>query len=158
MLRLLALSLVLFAPFATRAAPVEIALSGFGVTCGGGLDCPSTSALSLGGTLHADLGADLRLTSIFGMLGFTELGTGSTGAFEVTGGTIDLHADGDPGSIASIFEPYISTKEKGSGLGLAIVKHNTELYGGTVRVESTLGKGTKFILQFPARTVFRLRR
>jgi signal transduction histidine kinase len=71
-------------------------------------------------------------------------------------------ADNGPGippdKLDKIFEPYFSTKEKGSGMGLAIVKHNTELYGGTVRVESALGKGTKFILQFPARTVFRLRR
>ena len=50
---------------------------------------------------------------------------------------------------AQIFEPYFSTKEKGTGLGLAIVKHNTELYGGKVRVESELGKGTRFILEFP---------
>jgi signal transduction histidine kinase len=63
-----------------------------------------------------------------------------------------------PDKVDKVFEPYFSTKEKGSGLGLAIVKHNTEMYGGTVRVESTLGKGTTFILQFPARTVVRLRR
>jgi len=54
-----------------------------------------------------------------------------------------------------VFEPYFSTKEKGTGLGLAIVKHNTELYGGNVRVESELGKGTRFTLQFPAKTLLR---
>jgi signal transduction histidine kinase len=63
-----------------------------------------------------------------------------------------------PDKVDKVFDPYFSTKEKGSGLGLAIVKHNTELYGGTVRVESVLGKGTTFALQFPARTVVRLRR
>jgi len=57
-----------------------------------------------------------------------------------------------------IFEPYFTTREKGSGLGLAIVKHNTELYGGRLRVESELGKGTQFVLEFPARTLMRLRR
>lgn len=51
-----------------------------------------------------------------------------------------------------IFEAYVTTKEKGTGLGLAIVKHNVELYGGAVRVESTLGKGARFILIFPAKT------
>ncbi len=51
-----------------------------------------------------------------------------------------------------IFEPYFSTKEKGTGLGLAIVRHNTEIYGGKVAVESTLGKGTTFTLTFPAKT------
>ncbi len=52
-----------------------------------------------------------------------------------------------------IFEAYYTTKERGSGLGLAIAKRNIELYGGTVRVESELGNGAKFILTFPARTL-----
>jgi signal transduction histidine kinase len=57
-----------------------------------------------------------------------------------------------------IWEAYYTTKEKGTGLGLAIVKNNVELYGGKVRVESELGKGCRFILEFPARTALRLRR
>ena len=52
-----------------------------------------------------------------------------------------------------IFQPYFTTKEKGTGLGLSIVKHNIELYGGTVQVESELGKGTRFVLEFPTRTI-----
>ena len=52
-----------------------------------------------------------------------------------------------------IFEAYYTTKEKGSGLGLAIVKHNAELYGGTVRVDSELGKGAKFTVTFPAKAL-----
>ena len=55
-----------------------------------------------------------------------------------------------------IFEAYYTTKECGTGLGLAIVKHNVELYGGNVLVESELGKGAKFTLRFPARTLIRL--
>ncbi len=51
-----------------------------------------------------------------------------------------------------IFEPYYSTKPRGTGLGLAIVKQNTEMYGGTVRVDSVLGKGATFVLHFPIRT------
>jgi len=57
-----------------------------------------------------------------------------------------------------IFEPYYTTKEKGTGLGLATVKNNVELYGGTVRLESELGKGACFNLFFPAKTLIRLDR
>jgi two-component system sensor histidine kinase HydH len=55
-----------------------------------------------------------------------------------------------------IFEAYFTTRAKGTGLGLAIVKHNTEMYGGAVRVESEPGKGTRFTLQFPSRILMKL--
>ena len=55
-----------------------------------------------------------------------------------------------------IFDPYFSTKEKGTGLGLAIVKHNVEIYGGKVSVESELGQGARFTLEFPAKTLMKL--
>jgi signal transduction histidine kinase len=58
-----------------------------------------------------------------------------------------------PDKLEQVFEAYFTTKEKGSGLGLAIVKHDAELYGGTVRVDSGLGKGTKFTITFPAKTL-----
>jgi signal transduction histidine kinase len=61
-----------------------------------------------------------------------------------------------PMKLARIFEPYFTTKEKGSGLGLSIVKHNVEMYGGTVEVQSELGKGTRFILHFPTRTFMKV--
>jgi signal transduction histidine kinase len=55
-----------------------------------------------------------------------------------------------------IFEAYYTTKAKGTGLGLATLKHNVELYGGTVRVESALGKGARFVLVFPAKALIKL--
>jgi signal transduction histidine kinase len=65
-------------------------------------------------------------------------------------------ADDGPGipksRLDKIFNPTSPPRE-GTGLGLSIVKHNAELYGGTVRVESELGKGTKFIVEFPTRTL-----
>jgi len=68
--------------------------------------------------------------------------------------TISDDGPGIPKSrVEKIFQPYFTTKEKGTGLGLSIVKNNAELYGGTVRVESELGKGTKFIVELPTRTL-----
>jgi signal transduction histidine kinase len=68
-------------------------------------------------------------------------------------------ADSGPGipkdKIEKIFESYFSTKEKGTGLGLAIVRHNVDIYGGKISVESELGKGARFTLQFSAKTLMK---
>jgi signal transduction histidine kinase len=41
---------------------------------------------------------------------------------------------------------------KGSGLGLSLVRHITQAHGGDVAVESTPGKGSKFIMSLPLET------
>ena len=61
-----------------------------------------------------------------------------------------------PDKHGRIFEAYYTTKPKGTGLGLATVKHIVEVYGGTVRMESELGKGACFTLLFPAKTLMNL--
>jgi signal transduction histidine kinase len=38
---------------------------------------------------------------------------------------------------------------KGSGIGLAIVKLSVEKLDGTVRLESEINKGSRFVIQLP---------
>jgi len=56
-----------------------------------------------------------------------------------------------------IFEPYVTTKADGTGLGLAIVRQNADIYGAAVRAESQLDRGARFVLEFPTRTLMKLR-
>jgi two-component system, OmpR family, phosphate regulon sensor histidine kinase PhoR len=46
-----------------------------------------------------------------------------------------------------------SRETGGTGLGLAIVKHVTQRHGGELQVESTVGGGSQFTIQLPARRV-----
>ena len=48
-----------------------------------------------------------------------------------------------------VFEPFFSTKPKGMGLGLPIVSQIIQRHGGTIRIESTPGKGTTFMIELP---------
>lgn len=56
---------------------------------------------------------------------------------------------------AKIFEKFYRTGDplvhntRGSGLGLSLVRHISHAHGGEVEVESTPGKGSKFILSLP---------
>jgi signal transduction histidine kinase len=70
----------------------------------------------------------------------------------------DTGAGIPPDKLKRIFEAYYTTKSGGTGMGLAIVRHNTELYGGTVQVHSEVGRGSEFILTFPAKAIVNIRK
>jgi two-component system, NtrC family, sensor histidine kinase HydH len=50
-----------------------------------------------------------------------------------------------------VFEPYFSTKKAGTGLGLPTVRRVVEEHGGTVSLQSEVGKGTQFTVRLPVR-------
>jgi signal transduction histidine kinase/CheY-like chemotaxis protein len=123
-------------------------------------------------TLHADLPAKVPL--IYGnpvqirqlldnLLGnavkYTPEGGEITTSVKVDGGQLILqHSDTGPGiplpDQPHIFEKFyrasnVPAHVSGSGLGLAIVKSIVEAHDGRIWVDSTLGKGTTFVVVLP---------
>lgn len=68
------------------------------------------------------------------------------------------------GEQKKIFEKFYRAEDslvhetKGSGLGLSLVQHIMEAHGGSVEVESTPGKGSRFTLVLPVEAAGRLAR
>jgi signal transduction histidine kinase/DNA-binding response OmpR family regulator len=92
---------------------------------------------------------ELTVTSDAAMEGFT--------TFQVKDSGIGM----TPEQISKVFEAFAqadsSTTRRygGTGLGLAITKKFCEMMGGTISVESEPGKGTRFTVRLPKRSVNR---
>ena len=88
-------------------------------------------AMSAGGTLEVRLSAD----DGYAMIEITDSGVGI-----------------QPEILARIFDPFFSRRADGvagTGLGLTIVKNFVERMGGTISVDSILGRGTQFRIRLP---------
>jgi signal transduction histidine kinase len=91
------------------------------------------------------------------------VGDGASGRGVITLSTRRVHDEAEirisdtgcgmtPETAGRIFDPFFTTKAvgKGTGQGLAIT-HNVivDKHGGTIKVESTPGTGTTFIIRLP---------
>jgi len=62
---------------------------------------------------------------------------------------IDTGKGMDDKTAMHMFEAFYSTKSEGSGLGLPTARKIIEAHGGRIHVQSEVGRGTNFILDFP---------
>ncbi len=62
---------------------------------------------------------------------------------------IDTGCGMDDRTALQMFEAFYSTKPAGSGLGLPTARKIIEAHGGRIGVQSELGRGTQFTLEFP---------
>jgi signal transduction histidine kinase len=93
--------------------------------------------------------------------------TGRSGCIDLTARpegdavVIELRDDGPgipPEVREHVFEPFFSTKnaERGSGLGLSICRRIVNQHGGSIELESELGRGTLVRVRLPARRAARV--
>lgn len=103
------------------------------------------------------------LTNLIGnAIKFTQQGSVRVEALRTDKGELELVVQDtgigvDPRAVKTLFEPFrqadIATTRRygGTGLGLTIVKQLVELMHGSVRCESALGEGSRFIVTLPLR-------
>jgi signal transduction histidine kinase len=125
-----------------------------------------TLTTSVDKSLQVGLGDEQRLTQVLLNLVGNAIKFTDAGEVRVTAKAVDGHfnvsvTDTGPGipeeHQTRIFEQFhqidnSNTKAKGgTGLGLAIAKQIVEMHGGRIWVESTIGMGSTFQMEIPAR-------
>ena len=119
-------------------------------------------------TVHKEFGEIPKIRCYPGQLNqvFMNLLTNAADAIEGEGEVwIKTRVDGDKVKISvrdngcgipddtlpKIFDPFVTTKPVGSGtgLGLAVSHQIIERHGGSITVDSEVGKGTEFVLTLP---------
>ncbi len=114
-------------------------------------------------TLRADRRAlfQIMLNLLSNAVKYTEPGGRITLAAQAVGSRVEINlADTGVGipsdKLAHIAEPFTKAhsdphlSQEGTGLGLSIVKALTDALGGTLAIESEIGRGTTVTLTFPA--------
>ena len=57
-----------------------------------------------------------------------------------------------PEHLAKVFDLYFTTKADGTGVGLAVTHQIIEAHGGSIEVDTEVGRGTRMIVRLPAET------
>ena len=84
----------------------------------------------------------------------TEAGGRIVLSAERAGDALILRVEDDGTGIAAadrdrLFQPYFTTKSGGTGLGLPTARRLIVEHGGTLTVESEVGRGTTFMVRLP---------
>jgi PAS domain S-box-containing protein len=82
-----------------------------------------------------------------GKITFKTMKDGDTVVVKVSDNGVGIKPD----HLEKIFEPFFTTKDvgKGTGLGLSIVYKIIDKHGGTIAVQSKVGKGSEFTVTLP---------
>jgi len=81
----------------------------------------------------------------------TGLSTSESGQKGVEITIVDNGCGISPENLDKLFDPFFTTKEvgQGTGLGLSVSFGIVQRHGGTIRVQSEVGKGTRFFIWLP---------
>lgn len=97
------------------------------------LACNSLRHTPQGGSIAVCGKRELRAEGEVAMVEFSDTGSGIS-----------------PEDLSHVFQPGFSSKRQSPGLGLAICERIMKQHKGTITVQSVLGKGTTFRMEFPA--------
>jgi signal transduction histidine kinase len=70
-------------------------------------------------------------------------------------GTVEIRIDDNGAGVpeemrSTIFDPFVTTKQRGTGLGLAVTREIVEAHHGTIQCEPLPQRGTRFRIALPA--------